>query len=54
MSKSESYLDWELAFRNNNSSDTKEELETDLVNSIGIPKSKYEKFLKEWRKKNLN
>lgn len=52
MSKSESYFDWELAFRNNNS-DKEEELEKDFMNSIGIPKSKYEKFLKEWRKKNL-
>jgi len=54
MSKSSSYFDWELAFRNGHRSNKKVKMELDPINSIGIPISKYKKFLKEWKEKNLS
>ncbi len=54
MSKSSSYFDWELAFRNGHHSNKKVKLDLDPINSIGIPISKYKKFLKEWKEKNLS
>ena len=54
MSKSSSYFDWELTFRQARDSNKKVKLELDPINSIGIPISKYKKFLKEWKEKNLS
>ena len=54
MSKSSSYFDWELTFRNGHRSNKKEKADLDPINSIGIPISKYKKFLKEWKEKNLS
>ena len=53
MSSSNSYFDWELTFRKDHSSTKKVKVEQDTMNSIGIPTSKYKKFIKEWREKNL-
>ncbi len=53
MSKSNSYLDWELTFRKDHPSTNNVKKEQDTINSIGIPTSKYKKFIKEWREKNL-
>jgi len=53
MSKSSSYFDWELTFRKVNLS-KKVKMDIDPINSIGIPVSKYKKFLKEWKAKNLS
>ena len=47
MSKSNSYFDWELTFRKNLSTSKDEKRVQDTINSIGIPTSKYKKFLKE-------
>jgi len=49
MSKSNSYFDWELTFRKDHPSAKKVENNQDPINSIGIPTSKYKKFLKEWK-----
>ena len=49
-----SYFDWELTFRQAHHSNKKVKMELDPLNSIGIPKSKYKKFLKEWKEKNLS
>ncbi|MHA1241476.1 MAG: hypothetical protein ACTSQU_11925 [Promethearchaeota archaeon] len=54
MSKSSSYFDWELAFRKGHYSSKKVKIDMELINSIGIPISKYKKFLKEWKEKNLS
>ena len=54
MSKSSSYFDWELTFRKDRHSNKKVKMDIDPINSIGIPKSKYKQFLKEWKKKNLS
>jgi len=54
MSKSNSYFDWELTFRKKHTANKKVKEEKDIVNSIGIPISKYKKFLKEWKEKNLH
>ena len=54
MSKSSSYFDWELTFRKAQHSNKKVKRELDPINSIGIPISKYKKFLKEWKEKNLS
>ena len=51
MSKSNSYFDWELTFRNSTKNVKRNQ---DPINSIGIPTSKYKKFLKEWKEKNLS
>ena len=53
MSESNSYFDWELTFRKNLSTTKEEYRVQDTINSIGIPTSKYKKFLKEWKEKNL-
>jgi len=54
MSKSSSYFDWELTFRKGHLSNKKVKVDLDPLNSIGIPISKYKKFLKEWKKKHLS
>ena len=54
MSKSSSYFDWELAFRNGHRSSKEVKMDLDPINSIGIPINKYKKFLKEWKEKNLS
>lgn len=54
MSKSSSYFDWELTFRKSHYSNKKVKMNLDPINSIGIPISKYKKFLKEWKEKNLS
>ena len=54
MSKSSSFFDWELNFRKGHHSNKKVKAELDPINSIGIPISKYKKFLKEWKEKNLS
>jgi len=54
MSKSNSYFDWELSFRKDNHSTKNVKKNLDPINSIGIPASKYIKFLKEWREKNFS
>ncbi len=54
MSKSSSYFDWELTFRKDRHSNKKVKMDIDPINSIGIPKSKYKQFLKEWKDKNLS
>jgi hypothetical protein len=54
MSESNSYFDWELSFRKNNSSIKNLKVKHEEMNSIGIPSSKCKQFLKEWREKNLS
>ena len=54
MSKSSSYFDWELTFRKGHLSNKKVKMDIDTINSIGIPISKYKKFLQEWKEKNLS
>ena len=54
MSRSSSFFDWELTFRKAHDSNKKVKMELDTINSIGIPISKYKKFLKEWKEKNLS
>jgi len=54
MSKSNSYFDWELTFQKDNHSTKDVKKNQDPINSIGIPTSKYKRFLKEWREKNLS
>ena len=47
-----SYYDWELNFRKEGKK--KEKIEKkERSNGIGIPKSKFKEFLKEWKNKNL-
>ncbi len=54
MSRSSSYFDWELTFRQAHHSNKKVKRELNTINSIGIPISQYKKFLKEWKEKNLS
>ena len=49
MSKAISYYDWELSFKKK-IAPVQEQEET--VNSLGIPKNVYKKFLTDWEKKN--
>jgi hypothetical protein len=54
MPKSSSFFDWELTFRKDHHSIKKTKMDFVPKNSIGIPISKYKKFLKEWKEKNLS
>ena len=42
-----------MTFRKDHPSTNNVKKEQDTINSIGIPTSKYKKFIKEWREKNL-
>ena len=54
MSKSSSYYDWELSFRQNQPSKEKVNRNREKINSIGIPINNFKKFLQEWKEKYLN
>jgi hypothetical protein len=47
-----SYYDWELRFKKKPKEKENSENKDELT-ELGIPKSKFKKFLKDWKKKNL-
>ena len=50
--ESGSYHDWELQFRTNSTKANRNKSEKKKVNTIGILKDEFTKFLGSWRKKN--
>ena len=54
MSKSSSYLDWELGFRKTKPSKERNKPNQEKLNSIGITTNNFKKFIQEWKEKNLN
>ena len=47
MEKPQSYLEWQLQFNSKKKGNDK------IQNSLGIEEYQFEKFLEEWKKKNL-
>ncbi len=59
MSRTDSYLDWELSFRKKGDqprSSYRKKINSHLnkdVNSLGIRKNKFKEFMENWKTKNL-
>ena len=54
MGKVNSYHDWELQFRKKSKNEISGKDEDNTLNSLGIPKTEYKRFITEWRAKNLS
>ncbi len=52
MGKVNSYYDWELQFRKKPKTKIPVKNKENNLNSLGIPKTEYKRFLNEWRAKN--
>ncbi len=53
MGKTNSYHDWELQFRKNPKNKISGKDEDNTLNSLGIPKAEYKRFIHEWKIKNF-
>jgi hypothetical protein len=54
MSKAVSYYDWKLSFQKKIDTKIEEVNDNEPVNTLGISKSNFKNFVKNWKKKNLN
>ena len=53
MSKAISYYDWSLGFKKTLSEISKDEFISNHLNSIGLSKNDFKKFLESWKEKNF-
>ena len=53
MGKINSYYDWELQFRKKPKKKSLGKNDDNELNSLGIPKREYKRFLDDWQAKNL-